>query len=348
MISRYYIFIVSFFITANAVAATCYNPKTECVEGRATRDKDGVSVMLDCWRYRTTYECKESSDNNCKQLRDQGCSQTQANCRTMWAGSCAVQDETFSCPVERCDEAGEIVCGKDLFCVGGGCFAATPTKNKKFDKAAASLDALNAAADEIKKQNTDNPQIFAGRVMECSSYALPGITKDCCNDNSGLFSCDTEEKELSQMKKTGRAIEIGEYCNNKEPITKTCTSHHTAYCVFGSRIARIIQNDGRRKQLGIGFGYVNDDAKSSYVDCRGITKDELAQMKFDQMDFSELYAEIRKKAEVSLPTNETLKQKTGSSTYDSLKERSAKTVAGFTSEQKVGDRIGQFYERAKK
>ena len=348
------VFIVSFFITANAVAATCYNPKTECVEGRATRDKDGVPVTLDCWRYRTTYECKESSDNNCKQLRDQGCSQIKADCRTMWAGTCAVQDEVFSCPVEQCNEAGNINCGKDLFCMGGGCFATTPTKNKNFDKAAASLAALNAVADEVKKQNTDNPQIFAGKVMECSCYALPGITKDCCNDNSGLFSCDAEEKELSQMKKAGRVIEVGEYCNNKDPITKTCTSHHTAHCVFGSRIARIIQNDGRKKQLGIGFGYVNDDDKKAHVDCRGITKDELVKMKFDQMDFSELYDEIKKEAEKKSPKKEVLKQKSDGYSYDDLKTRSTKNLEVAESSEtgvglKAAERIKDFYgERIKK
>ena len=352
MKSKYIVYVILIVITNNTFAAICYNPKTECVEGRATRDKDGVSVTLDCWRYRTTYECRESSDNNCKQLRDQGCSQIQANCRTMWAGSCAVQDETFSCPVERCDEAGEIVCGKDLFCVGSSCSVTTPTKNKNFDKAAASLAAFNAAAEEVKKQNIDNPQIFTGKAMECSRSIVNA--KNCCGISASgwaegvILDCADDERQLAKAKEAGKVVEAGngnnEYCYNE--VLGVCTSYHRVYCIFDSKIARIVQSEGRKKQLGISFGAVGDDSASP--NCRGITPEELSKIKFDQIDFSELYSEIRKKAESSLPTNEALKQKTSGFTQDALKEKSSKTVVGFTSEQKVGDRISQFYENSKK
>lgn len=344
------------FLTQNSLAViTCSNPRVECIETGSTKYFENIPVTLDCWEKRFIYECKESADNNCQQLRNQNCSQIGAKCKVMFNGTCVVQDEIYNCPIKKC-ELKEVPSGNNIFCIDGNCASTSPIKadEKERGKALAYLSALNDTAKQVKDQNSENPIIFAGKVMECSRYALPGLTKNCCAGKSGVFSCDAEEKELLQMKEAGRAIEIGEYCRNKDPITKTCTSHHTAYCVFGSRIARIIQNDGRRNQLGIGFGYVNDDDKASNVNCRGITKDELVKMKFDQMDFSELYAELKKEAELRSPKEEQLKQKAAEYSYDDLKTRSTKKLGISESPEtgiglKAAERIRDFYgERAKK
>ncbi len=255
MISKYTSTIVSFlcifsllfFITKSPAAVTCLAPKEECIEGQGeTRDFDGFTINPSCWRKRFIYECHENADNNCQLLRDQKCSQISAKCKITLNGVCVVQDETYNCPIKKCD-IKNIPCGKDVFCIGGSCASTNPVQatEKDLGKALSQLSALNEIAGQVKEQNDRNPVIFVGKTMECARYAMPGITKDCCNDNEGLFSCDTEEKELSLMKKAGRAIEVGKYCHTKDPITKTCTSYHTAHCIFGSRIARIIQNDGR-------------------------------------------------------------------------------------------------------
>ena len=356
MISKHHIFTILVLITSNAWAITCLNPKTECLGANETRPIDGISVKLDCWGYRTTYECREDSDNNCEPLRQQKCAQVKVKCREQKDGICAVQDEIYSCPVEKCDETGKISCGKNIFCVNGNCASTNPVKatDKEIGRSLSYLAALNEIASSVKDQNSKESIIFTGKIMECASYAMPGITKDCCNNNAGLFSCDAEEEKLSQMKKAGIAIEVGEYCNNEDPVFHQCTSHHTAYCVFDSRIAKIIQNDGRKKQLGISFGYVNDDDKSSRVNCRGITKDELTKMKFDLMDFSELYDEMKKEAEKRASKEEALKQKSSGYSYDELKSRSTKNLRLQESPEtgtglKAAERIKDFYgERIKK
>jgi len=113
------IYIIQFFITCSVFAATCFNPKTECVEPGSTKYFDGVPIALDCWRYKTTYECKEDSDNNCGQLKEQGCSPSGATCKTMWGGACAVQEVTYDCPNRKCD-GREIVCNDpNAFCITG-------------------------------------------------------------------------------------------------------------------------------------------------------------------------------------------------------------------------------------
>lgn len=348
-----------FFVTKSLAAITCLEPKEECIEDQGkTRDVDGFIIDPGCWRKRFTYECREKADNNCQFLRDQKCSQIGSKCKIMLSGTCVVQDETYNCPVKKCD-IKEVPCGKDIFCIGGNCAPSNPVKakDKDLEKAIAYLSSISEMANQVKEQNSRNFVIFAGKPMECTRYALPGLTKDCCADNEGIFSCDAEEKELSEMRKAGRVIEVGRYCNNEDPIFHQCTSYHTANCVFGSRIARIIQNDGRKKQLGIGFGYVSDDEKSSHVDCRGITKDELAKMKFDLMDFSELFDEIRKEAEKRSPKEGILKQKAAGYSHDDLKSRSTKNLGVSESSEKpetgiglkAAERIKDFYgERIKK
>lgn len=344
----FFAFLICFVCFANQVLAAtappCSNYKEECIEAGDTRYFDGVPVTLDCWKYLITYECKDRSDNNCEELRKQGCSEIGARCKTMINGVCIVQDETYGCQINQCNKSNSAPCGKDIFCTDGNCAPTNSITANEEDrgKALAYLSALNDAAKQVKDQNNENPIIFAGRPIECSRNILPGITKDCCADNEGIFSCAEDEKELFQMKKSGRAIEVGEYCHNK-PLGLGCSSYHRVYCVFGSRMARIIQNDGRKNQLGIGFGDVGDD--NSHPDCRGITKEELSRIDFRKINFSELFEELENEARKNMPRIDGLKQKTSSYTYEELKEKSSKVGIGF----RAAERIKEFYEtRTKK
>lgn len=361
--SKYHtIWIALFLITGKVFAFACStDPKTECVETAATRNIDGVDVKLDCWRCRTIHEYSDPSDNNCKQLRDQNCSHVKAECRKRADGICAVQNATYSCPVERCDETGDVVCGKKPFCVGEACVVTAPTQNKNFDKATTYLAALEDAAQEVgKKQsrNVDEPFIFAGRSMECSRSITNA--KNCCGSGrgwaQGIMGCADDEKELARAKEDGLVVEAGngnnEYCHNK-PLNLACTSYHRVYCVFDSKMARIVQNDGRKNQLGISFGYVGDE--SANPDCRGISITELSKLDFSKMDFGELAAEIENKAKEKLPKKEVLKQKVTSYTPEQLIEKNKQGKVVTTSmpeisetELKVADRLKGFYERVKK
>jgi hypothetical protein len=77
-------------------------------------------------------------------------------------------------------------------------------------------------------------------------------------------------------------------------------------------------------------------------------------MKFDLMDFSELFDEIRKEAEKRSPKEGILKQKASGYSYDDLKSRSTKNLGVSESPEtgvglKAAERIKDFYgERIKK
>jgi conjugal transfer mating pair stabilization protein TraN len=299
------------FIVEQAYAVICTNPKEVCVEPGATRTFEGVSVTLPCWRYETTWECHEDSDNNCQVLREQGCSQTSARCLKMFGGTCAVQEETYDCPTKQSGTAKGVRIGDEFFCISGDCASVNPKSNKNFSKMSAYAAVLNEAAEDIKKQNTDDPRIFTGKVIECSRNIANA--KNCCA-NCGwakglLGGCADDEVELAKARELGLAVEAGngnhEYCHNK--VLGVCTSYHQVYCVFPSKIARIVQVEGRRNQLGIGFGVVGDDY--AHPDCRGITPEELSRLDFGKMDFRSLYNDMLRKAESILPNPQTIGQR---------------------------------------
>ncbi|HIF9186999.1 TPA: conjugal transfer protein TraN, partial [Photobacterium damselae] len=57
------------------------------------------------------------------------------------------------------------------------------------------------------------------------------------------------------------------------------------YCQFDSKMARIIQEQGRT-QIGMNFG----SAKTPQ--CQGFTPEQMQQMDFDAIDFSDFYDDL--------------------------------------------------------
>jgi conjugal transfer mating pair stabilization protein TraN len=131
------LFTALFLMVKQIYAVTCINPKEVCVEPGGTRIFNGVSVTLPCWRYETTWECHETSNNNCQVLREQGCSQTSARCLKMFGGTCAVQEETYDCPTTQKGIAKGVRIGDEFFCMGGDCSSVNPKSNKNFSKMSA-------------------------------------------------------------------------------------------------------------------------------------------------------------------------------------------------------------------
>jgi hypothetical protein len=69
------------------------------------------------------------------------------------------------------------------------------------------------------------------------------------------------------------------------PILGTCLETTQSYCCFNSRLARVLNEQGRA-QLGRGWG----GAKNP--DCAGFSLAQLQTLDFSRMDLTEFYAEI--------------------------------------------------------
>ena len=102
---------------------------------------------------------------------------------------------------------------------------------------------------------------------------------------SGLLSCDEVEQILAMKRDTRLCHGVGSYCSKKIPIIGVCIEKTESYCCFNSRLARIINEQGRA-QIGRGWGVPQSP------DCSGFSIAQLQSLNFAAMDLSEFYAEI--------------------------------------------------------
>lgn len=102
---------------------------------------------------------------------------------------------------------------------------------------------------------------------------------------SGLLSCDEAEQILAMKRDARLCRGVGSYCSSKIPIIGVCIEKTESYCCFNSRLARIINEQGRA-QIGRGWGVPQSP------DCSGFTIAQLQSLNFAVMDLSEFYAEI--------------------------------------------------------
>lgn len=293
-------FFALFFVNTSifASSAPCSETKTTCIEKGGTRYYEGVPLTLDCWHYQTTESCATDSDNNCKALRDLGCTQTDAKCRTEIHGVCAVQDETYSCPTQKCDSFGIVCNDGKTYCLDGNCSAHEKMPDKDMGQ---SLAALSALGDASKQFDSKSFTIFTGEAEKCSKDNL-GFS-DCCIDEGWgedlhLANCSDEEKKLAHDKALKITAYVGEYTVDHI----IWTEHKKTYCIFNSKLARIVQVAGRR-QLRLSFGFPEKP------NCRGFTPEELQRIDFSKINFSEVVDEIKIKGMIDGETQSAITEK---------------------------------------
>lgn len=269
--------------------------KTECTEPGATKTVvvDGVSypVTLACWRYEDTYRSQEATEGTCTALKnDSACTRIGVECQDSDGGICYSQKEIWQCQSKSTGKGQ--VCGDELFCQDGTCVESQAQTNNHFAEAVSALAAL-AAAGEDAKGDTMDVRVFTGKGQSCRKSGL-GFS-NCCQSGGwgndvGLAHCSDEEKALGKAREKGLTIQVGTYCSKK--VLGACLQKKTSYCLFDSKLAQIGQEQGRKGQLGIGFGAAKNP------DCRGMTVDELSKLRFDNMDFSAFFDELATKSDV--------------------------------------------------
>jgi len=102
---------------------------------------------------------------------------------------------------------------------------------------------------------------------------------------SELLSCEEAEKLLAMHREANLCVTVGSFCSRRVPIIKTCIEQTQSYCCFNSRLARIINEQGRG-QVGKGWG------SGKHPDCSGFTPAEFEQIDFSRIDLSEFIAEV--------------------------------------------------------
>lgn len=278
---------------------------SQCTEagGNRTINIDGktYTVYSDCWAWKDTYLKQEADNGSCDvYMKDPACTVSRVNCQEKSGSACLQEEVTFSCEKKVTGEAQ--LCSGQLVCANGECDAIENNTSDGFGKAVSALAAVTAAAKDVAAMNDVNVRAFTGKPVECR-MAIAGFS-NCCKDSGwgqgiGLAHCDSEEKALGKAKEKLLTVYVGTYCSKK--ALGVCLQKKKAYCQFDSKLAQIVQAQGRKGQLGIGFG------SGKHPDCRGITVEELQSLRFDRMDFSNFYSDLN--AGTTIPSDSELAER---------------------------------------
>ncbi|EID6351881.1 type-F conjugative transfer system mating-pair stabilization protein TraN [Salmonella enterica] len=290
---------------------------TECTEPGGT--KTGVmegnpwSLTEACWAYRDKYVTQSADNGTCQAYVDNpACTLAARQCAFYSdEGTCLHEYATYSCESKT---AGKVmICGGDVYCLDGECDKAQSGKSNDFGEAVSQLAALAAAGKDVAALNGVDVRAFTGKATFCRKAAA-GFS-NCCKDggwgqDAGLAKCNSEEKALGKAKKDKLTVSVGEFCSKK--VLGVCLQKKRGYCQFDSKLAQIVQQQGRNGQLHISFG------SAKHPDCRGITVDELQDIKFDRLDFTNFYEDLMNNQKI--PDNGALTEKVKEQIAEQLKQ----------------------------
>lgn len=290
---------------------------TECSEPGGT--KTGVmegkpwSLTEACWAYRDKYVTQSADNGTCQAYVDNPtCTLATRQCAFYSGeGTCLHEYATYSCESKTSGKV--MICGGDVFCLDGECDKAQSGKSNDFGEAVSQLAALAAAGKDVAALNGIDVRAFTGQAKFCKKAAA-GYS-NCCKDSGwgqdiGLAKCSSDEKALAKAKTNKLTVSVGEFCSKK--VLGVCLEKKRSYCQFDSKLAQIVQQQGRNGQLHISFG------SSKHPDCRGITVDELQQIKFDQLDFTNFYEDLMNNQKI--PDSGALTEKVKEQIADQLRQ----------------------------
>ena len=180
---------------------------------------------------------------------------------------------TADCGADLDDAGDRVSCGSVTYCVGAGCETVRPEANTGFVETTTRLNmALELGGEEFDR---DDRRFFKGKRRRCHIHF--GGLANCCKNSGllvGLANCSASEKELAEERNAGNTHYLGRRCS-KRTFFGICIRRSRSWCVFGSKLGRILQQQGRA-QLGIGWS-----------SCRGFTVAEIESIDFARLDLSE-------------------------------------------------------------
>ncbi|WP_261643045.1 type-F conjugative transfer system mating-pair stabilization protein TraN [Erwinia mallotivora] len=265
-----------------SLGSTCVDPG-----GDRTVNSNGqdYSVHSDCWQYSDSYIVPVQSEGSCTQLANNpDCTVVGRTCTDSEGITCLHESDTYQCQTTYTSSG--LLCAGNYFCQTGDCSNTDGTGDSGFDTAVAKLAGLASAGDDAKSDQI-NVKAFTGQALYCRK-AMAGFS-NCCVDSgwgnsAGLANCNSDEMAIGKAKAKKVTVLVGEACNRA--VLGVCVQKKQAYCVFGGKLARIIQEQGRRDQLHVSFG------SGDSPDCRGITVPELQAINFDLINFQDFYSDL--------------------------------------------------------
>lgn len=233
-----------------------------------------------------------TEDATCSQLRSQGCYVAREDCLVKDPqGFCANAKMTFTCegkqPVQTVD-----VCGDTLICTDGSCNQGPKDPDGTMQDFSQAASYLQAMKDVKGNFDAASLTVFKGAFHECTVDKTLIGTNQCCTGGTGFLntvgaSCTAEEDLINQSRNAAVVTALPQYETCGAHVLGLCVKweEHRPYCVWPSKLARIIQDQGKA-QLGIPI----DSA------CAGFKMDspnEFAQVDFSKIDLSEYFSDVQ-------------------------------------------------------
>lgn len=268
----------------------CEYESMRCVQGPTTLHLQGHAVTRDCLKYQMKYHCQSQRTCTCLTIRSNpSCHQVGSECMQKVQGRCLLYKQTFRC--HKLKLKPQRVHTRGLPCMDGSCGKmASWEVNQDLPEV---ISKLSVFSEMRKDMDATTGQVFSGQTLKCNRECA-GF-KDCCKRfggwgvDTGLASCNEEERLLSDLRNKRRCVFTGSFCAEK--VLGVCIRKKLSFCCYASPLARIIHEQGRA-QLGIGWG------SAEHPNCRALTVEELTRIQFDRLNLSEITADLVSKINV--------------------------------------------------
>ena len=278
----------------------CNLVEEKCIEGPEVRNINGKEVNKTCWKWDRKYSCRTNTFiDECKELKKQDCKEIRRDCIYQDEGRCEHYTVQYECASKV---QGRIDCIGTKFCIGGVCDEQVRNVNNNFGKAISYLGVLSQVQKEgeacgcnketdpdcnVQSIDKNKCALFKGESFKCKR-----ITGEynCCDYRGVLkpvFGCNKEEKELQLKRQAKVCSYVGAW--KGDGLLGNLFVRNRSYCCFGSQIAKIIQEQGR-KQLGKTWGDIENP------DCSSLSLDEIQRIDFARLNFSEMYEDLKETA----------------------------------------------------
>jgi len=275
--------------TSDVENAQCSFVGRTCPAGEEVIFHEGNAIPLDCAQYVDEYTCtSDTYASDCDVFTDASCSLIDANCiLTNDDGTCLNWSDTYECGAEV-EGSFDTECDAVTVCVGDVCQSIENESNDSFAESIAHVSMVNDMVknNDVTDQswfmyffsNEDDLKLFNGEIKQCGRAIFGSV--NCCKDTGwalgSLAQCNTQEIELYAAMEAGRTVFINEYCSASFII---CTVKKRRYCVYGSKLARVVSTEVFRVN---GWEY----------ECRALTYAELQSVDFSQLDLSDVYGDL--------------------------------------------------------
>lgn len=137
-------------------------------------------------------------------------------------------------------------------------------------------------------------KVFNGNGKYCLKSGIKTSFFNCCDPSPGswLFftkACPPASMEVGYAVEQGRAHYIGETCITEWPIIG-CVQKAKTYCVFNSKLGRVVHEQGRLQLEA--FQPEGKWGTADQPNCEGFSPQTFSAIDFGKLDLSEVYPEL--------------------------------------------------------